>query len=100
MRHLLLITAALLACAGCTQTQLTTATEAAKVACSVDGAVQPIAADVLSAAGQSGAATTDQLLVHPLVVSACAAVNGKPIAATPGVSPAPTSPAPAVAPVS
>jgi hypothetical protein len=100
MRHRLLTTATLLALIGCTQTQLTTATNTAKVACSVDGVVQPIAADVLSAAGQSGAVSTDQLLVHPLVVSACAAINGKPVAAAPIAPSQPTSPAAAPVPVS
>ena len=58
-------------------------TAALKVACQVDAAAQPIAVPLASALVPqvAGIASIDQQLVHPAVIAACAAVNGKPVAA-------------------
>lgn len=81
MRTLTLALALLLsACAGSLPpAQLTDL----KVACAVDGAVVPIADPMLALLVPSAAPAVgiDQLLVHPAVVSVCAAIGGSPVAA-------------------
>jgi len=65
--------------------QQTRITQALMVACNVDGAVVPIAQPVIAALGPSGATAVslDNLLLHPAVIQACAALNGTPASATP-----------------
>ena len=73
--------------AGCTAAGGLTpqATMALQVACQVDGAVQPIAAGVVSGLSPAGAsvASADSLMVHPAVVAACAKLGGTPVVGTP-----------------
>lgn len=77
--------------AGCTSTGDLTpqAQKIVGAACKIDAATQPVAVTVAPVAVQ----TTDNLLVHPIVVQACAAVGGTPVAATvtPAVTPVATS---------
>ncbi len=79
---------------GCTSTGGLTpqATAALQIACQVDGALQPIAAGVVSNLGVAGAsaAASDNLLVHPAVVSACAKLGGTPALVTAGTVPGAT----------
>ena len=66
-------------------------TAALQVGCSVDGAVQPLAAPVAASLGAAGTsvATVDTLLVHPAVVAACAQLRGTPaVVAIPTPAPA------------
>lgn len=63
---------------------------ALKVACVADGIVVPIAQPIVATLGPTGAAiSAADLLVHPAVVAACAAINGIP--ASVSISPNPTS---------
>ena len=50
----------------------------ASAACKIDAATQPVAVTLTPVPVQA----TDNLLVHPLVVQACAAIGGTPVAAT------------------
>lgn len=50
---------------------------AANVGCTVDGVFQPLAASVLTSIPETaGITSVDQVLVHPLVQAACAAIRG------------------------
>lgn len=117
MRNLLLLAGLGLGLAACGATPApaptaTTATTAApatgsaallatleQIGCQTDAAAQPVAVASAALAGNIGltAATVDQLLVHPLVLAACAKVGGVPVAITAPVTaaplPAPTTPA-------
>ena len=65
------------------QTQQTIA-----VMCANDQVFQPLAVAIATASGPQGqaVATTDSLLVHPVVVASCAAFNAHPVAAAPVVA--------------
>ncbi len=82
---LLCLTALLGGCGKLSSAQQAQITQALMVACNVDGAVVPIAQPVIAALGPSGATAVslDNLLLHPAVVGACAALNGTPASATP-----------------
>lgn len=73
------------ACGNMTTTQQAQASQALMVACNVDGVLVPIAQPVVATLGPGGAtaANVDSLLVHPVVVAACAAIKGAPASATP-----------------
>ena len=88
------LTALLCACGNLSPAQQAQITQALMVACNVDGAVVPIAQPVVAALGPGGATAVslDNLLLHPAVVQACAALNGTPASATPaGVSASPAN---------
>jgi len=76
------------AVSACTAQQQAQATVAIQIACQVDGSVQPIAAGVVSSLGPAAAAaaSTDSLLVHPAIVSACKSLGGTPVVTTPGAT--------------
>ncbi|HQU16650.1 MAG TPA: hypothetical protein PLO69_11185 [Gammaproteobacteria bacterium] len=87
----------------CTQQQMT---QNLRVACQIDGTLQPIAALTLAALvpQSSGVVSIDAAAVHPAVVAYCATLHGKPTtmtqtAATAAVVAAASAPVP-VAPVS
>ena len=82
---LLCLTSLLCACGSLSSAQQAQITQTLKVACNVDGAVVPIAQPIVAALGPSGATAVslDNLLLHPTVVQACAALNGTPASATP-----------------
>jgi hypothetical protein len=85
-----IILAALLALGACANGQLTPQAQTQlALACKVDGAVQPLAAGVVSALPVPGAAvgvSVDNLLVHPAVVAACAQIGGTPMAVVTSVA--------------
>ena len=87
MKRFLIAAGAACLLAGCTAAGALTpqATVALQVACQVDGAVQPIAAGVVSGLSPAGAtiASADSLMVHPAVVAACAKIGGTPVVGTP-----------------
>ncbi len=90
---LLCVISFLAACSNLSPAQQAQITQALMVACNVDGAVVPIAQPIVAAFGPGGATAVslDNLLLHPAVIQACAALNGTPASATPAG--APTSPA-------
>jgi len=90
---LLCLTSLLTGCSNLSSAQQAQITQALMVACNVDGVAVPVAQPIIAALGPSGAtaATLDNLLLHPAVIQACAALNGTPASVTPAV--APTSPA-------
>lgn len=86
MRNIALpLLACLAACGNMTTNQQAQATQVLAVVCNVDGVLVPIAQPVVAALGPSGttAADVDNLLVHPAVVAACAAIQGAPARVTP-----------------
>ena len=80
----------LAACSDLSVDQQATVTQALAVACTVDGAVVPVAQPVVATLGAGGAnaAGADSLLVHPAVVAACARLGGTPAGVTPASAPA------------
>lgn len=69
-----------------------------KIACQVDKAVVPVAQPIVATIGPAGQSVANaDLLVHPIVVGACAALNGTPQSVS-ILSTAVTAPAPAPAP--
>ena len=87
MKRFLIAAGAASLLAGCTAAGGLTpqATVALQVACQVDGAVQPIAAGVVSGLSPAGAtvASADSLMVHPAIVAACAKLGGTPVLGVP-----------------
>ena len=87
MKRFLIAAGAACLLAGCTAAGGLTpqATVALQVACQVDGAVQPIAAGVVSGLSPAGAtvASADSLMVHPAIVAACAKLGGTPVLGVP-----------------
>lgn len=72
------------ACAAQTPEQQAKVRQILSVACSVDGAVVPVAQPVVATLGNDGAKVARaDLLVHPAVVEACKALNGSPAGVTP-----------------
>lgn len=64
------------------------------VFCATDQVIQPLAVELASVIPQpavQAAVQTDNLLVHPAVQSACAAINGKPASVLPVQAAAPKS---------
>ena len=82
---LLCLTSLLGACGSLSSAQQAQITQALMVACNVDGAVVPIAQPIIAALGPGGATAVslDNLLLHPTVIQACAALNGTPASVTP-----------------
>lgn len=86
MKYALVLIAAGLGLVGCASTGqgpkdvFAQILAAANVGCTVDGQFQPLAAAVLTSIPQTaGIVSVDQMLVHPVVQAACAAIkNGTP----------------------
>ena len=78
---LVLILPSVLGLSACTPAEQ----QALQAACQVDAASQPIMVALAPLFGPDGAAlaAADVSIAHPLVVAACAAVGGKPVAVTP-----------------
>lgn len=68
--------------ASCLLTCCATAVQDLKIACGYDEAGQPIVATLAASLVPSAASAvaTDQTLVHPAVIAACAAIGGVPAA--------------------
>jgi hypothetical protein len=81
------------ACSALTPAQETQIEQTLSVVCDVDGALVPVLQPIVAQMGQTGAnvANTDSLLVHPAVVAACQALNGKPASVTPLSPPVPVA---------
>lgn len=91
----------LAACTGTPAERQARIQQALKVACDVDGTLVPIAQPIVASLGHAGAAVASaDLLVHPEVVAACAALSGTPASATPVGSPQTVSTDTAAAPAS
>ena len=80
----------------CSPAQQAQSQQVIAIACDVDGAIQPAAVSLAPLAGAGGVAvaSVDAALVHPAVIAACKAFNGRPVSAV--ISP--TAPAVATAP--
>ncbi len=64
--------------------------QALAIACNIDGVLVPIAQPIVADLGSGDAtvAQEDALLVHPAVMSACAALGGVPANVAPAAEPA------------
>lgn len=80
----LLLIVAVFVLGACTPQQVATAQAKLAVACQVDGALQPVGATALAAAGGTAAAAAalDSGVVHPAIQAACASLGGKPVITT------------------
>lgn len=67
----------------CSPAQQAQSQQVIAIACDVDGAIQPAAVSLAPLAGAGGVAvaSVDAALVHPAVVAACKAFNGRPVSA-------------------
>lgn len=97
MRTIFVAAAACLLLAGCAKDGTLTpqALNTIKVACQTSASLQPVVVAVAPAIDPklAAAAAVDAALIHPLVMNACAAVNGTPAAVVPSATPVTKPPA-------